>query len=239
MGIPYISDHESDYAQQILFEGIEKIYQLVQPFSGYTQWHALLSRGEDRHDEPFFLPGFLALGLERSANPMIPPYVSLSKMHPEDKDFVTNRPFYEDPDPGPVSMWEWIYRDRLPGQLVANPFMRVHRQWAFPFWDHSRLEAAGLLRDPELPGPWCVSDLELEAFRSAHRLELLEETQRDRTKLWEAGRWGWYGNKDSSQAKSRIREPKHEEPTLYGQPQSLEKAKDFLKLVADLMKKTD
>lgn len=135
--IPYIDGHSSEYAQEILAEGIEKIYKLVQPLSGYAQWHALLSRGDDRNDEPFYLPGFLAMGLEKGANPLIPPWVPLSEMDPEDKELVINRPFNKDPDPGPVSMWEWIYRDFEPGELVANPGMIIHRQWAFPFWDYS------------------------------------------------------------------------------------------------------
>ncbi|KAI1116635.1 hypothetical protein F5Y14DRAFT_51029 [Nemania sp. NC0429] len=233
MAIPYISEHCSDYAQAILSHGIDKIYQLVQPLSTYAEWHALLSCGEESYNEPRFMTGFLGGGLERGASPLIPPWVPLCEMDAEYKEFVINQPFYQDPDPGPVSMWEWIYREFGPGELVADPRMIVHRQWAFPFWDHSRLEAAGLLGDPMIPGPWCISELELAQFDMEDHLASLAETRRARRKIWEAGGFGWYSHQDSSQVKWRVYE--HERPTRLAQLQSLGEAKNFVKATAGLL----
>lgn len=84
-----------------------------------------MSRGDDRNDEPPPLVGFLATGLEENANPLVPLLVPLSDMNAEDKYLVVTRPSYK--DPGPASMWEWLYCDFEPGELVANPGVRVHR----------------------------------------------------------------------------------------------------------------
>ncbi|KAI1773938.1 hypothetical protein F4818DRAFT_420286 [Hypoxylon cercidicola] len=204
--VPYIDPYHLDDAQYILAEGVEVIYRLSQA-SGYTQWHALLSRGEDMFDEPFGLAFFLTEGLGRPANPFMMPLVSLSEMDEEEKELVVNKPFYRDPDPGPASMWEWVYRDHIPSELVANSDMAVHRQWAFPFWNSSRLMAAGLLGDLEIPGPRNPNDPELEKYNTPARQEFLEETRRERTDIWKRGGYGYWSHNDLSQVKWRDNDP--------------------------------
>ncbi|KAI0424126.1 hypothetical protein F5Y09DRAFT_336019 [Xylaria sp. FL1042] len=198
--VPYIDEHWSEYAQGILLGGIERIYDMSQAID-YTHRHALLSRGEDICDEPFGIVGFLSYGIEKGTNPGIPPLISLSKMDEYDKRLVCGKPFYKDPDPGPASMWEWVYRNQGPGDLVANPGMMTHRQWAFPFWNLSRLQAAGLLGDPDIPGPRSPRDPELDQYGTPERLALLEESRRERTKIRLQGGTGFYSSQDATRIK--------------------------------------
>ncbi|KAI0469378.1 hypothetical protein F4859DRAFT_487977 [Xylaria cf. heliscus] len=199
--VPYIDGHYLDHAQEILAGGIERIYHLSQALD-YSQRHALLSRGEQRNDEPFGLCCFLSNGLEKGANPeLVSPMLCLSEMDEEDKEIVCGKPFYKDPDPGPASMWEWVYRDSESGSLVANSGMMAERRWAFPFWDFSRVQAAGLLGDSEIPGPRSPWDPELEEYNTSERLTLLEESRRERTKIRLRGGTGFYSTQDLSKIK--------------------------------------
>ncbi|RYC65996.1 hypothetical protein CHU98_g262 [Xylaria longipes] len=197
--VDYIYAFISDQAQSILAEGIEKIYLLSQA-SGYMQWHALLSRGEERNDEPLSLHGFLACGLEAGANPLIESWVPLGEMNEYDYGEVVEPPFYDDPDLGPETIWHLTYRYEEPGASVANPNMISSRKWAFPFWDFSRLQASGLL-DPEMIWPMSFGDPELDEYTSIDREEFLDDMRRERTKIWEAGGYGWYDHDDLSQVK--------------------------------------
>ncbi|KAI1258536.1 hypothetical protein F5Y18DRAFT_345125 [Xylariaceae sp. FL1019] len=224
--VPYIDRHGSDEARAVLSEGIDKIYRLAQA-STYEQYHALLSRGEDRFSEPLRLAVFVDYGIEKGANPLFPPFLPLEELNDEDKRFVISKPFYNDPDPGPASMWEWVYRDFFPGELVGSPFMRVFRQWAFPLWDHSRLTTTGILGDSDIPGDLINSELEFEEYCIPSRLEFLEQTQNARTEIWKMAGHGWYNHKD----KRRIEyTPFDIDPSLqfnYIKPNTLEAAKAF------------
>ncbi|KAI1408104.1 hypothetical protein F5Y13DRAFT_114782 [Hypoxylon sp. FL1857] len=228
MRVPYIDGHYSEYAQGILVDGIERIYYLSQA-SDYTQRHALLSRGEERYDEPSGIVGFLSYGLEKGANPLIPPLIPLSDMNADEKELVCGLPFYKDPDPGPASMWEWVYRDSEPGDLVANSGMITARTWAFPFWDLSRLQAAGILGDPDIPGPWSASDPELDQYKTPERLVLLEDSRRERTQIRLSGGTGFYSPQDLSKIKWETSDKIESAQQLLVQPRSLEEAKRFLK----------
>ncbi|KAI0537928.1 hypothetical protein GGR58DRAFT_501700 [Xylaria digitata] len=226
--VPYIHGHESEYAQELLAGGVERVYYLSRA-SDYTQRHALLSRGEGMFDEPFGVVGFLSYGLEKGANPLLPPLIPLSEMDEDDKKIVCGKPFYDDPDPGPASMWEWVYRDQEPGDLVANQGMTSQRQWAFPFWNLSRLQAAGLLGNPEIPGPWSARDLEMDAYGTPERLALLEESRSERTKIWTAGGKGFYSPGDLSKIRWTTKAELGHAQRLMMQPNSLEEAKRFLR----------
>ncbi|KAI1177138.1 hypothetical protein F4777DRAFT_216459 [Nemania sp. FL0916] len=186
---------ESEY---ILSRGIEKIY-ILQQASGYTEWHTLLSRGEDRNDEPSQLHHFLRDKLVWWASPdMLGDALSETSSEAEEKDISDNTPFYEDPDPGPALIWEWMYRDRYHDTFLAFIGKVRHREWAFPFWGHSRLQVAGLLGDPDIPGPRSSIDQEMAQYSNPDRLKLLEETQRERSEI---DGYGWYDRGDLSQVK--------------------------------------
>ncbi|TGJ83180.1 hypothetical protein E0Z10_g5582 [Xylaria hypoxylon] len=228
MRVPYIEGHWSEYAQGNLAGGIERIYYLSRALD-YTQRHALLSNGEDRWDEPHGVVGFLSYGLEKGANPLVPPLIELSEMDEDDKELVCGKPFYEDPDPGPASMWEWVYRNQEPGDLVANPGMLNQRRWAFPFWDFSRLQAVGLLGNPEIPGPRSPTDPELEEYGTPERLALLKESRRERTKIRESGGTGFYSPQDLSKVKWESNDKIDNEKRRLVLPHSLEEAKGFLR----------
>ncbi|KAI0448665.1 hypothetical protein F5B21DRAFT_496832 [Xylaria acuta] len=223
-----IDIHQSEYAQGILVGGIGIIYHLSQAL-GYARRHALLSHGEGRSDEPFGIVGFLSYGLERGANPLIPPLIQLSEMGEDDKELVCSKPFYEDPDPAPASMWEWVYRNSEPGDLVADPGMITQRQWAFPFWDLSRVQTAGLLGDSEIPGPPSPRDPELEVYKSPERLALLEEARKEQTKIRLNGGTSFYSSHDGSKIKWETSDKMGSGQRLLARPRSLEEAKRFLK----------
>ncbi|KAF2966735.1 hypothetical protein GQX73_g6846 [Xylaria multiplex] len=198
--VPYIYGRQSEYAQGLLVGGVERVYHLSRA-SDYTQRHALLSRGEGMHDGPSGVVGFLFYGLEQGANPLIEPPVPLSGMNESCKKIICGKPFYQDPDPGPASMWEWAYRNEKPGKLVARKTIWSHRQWAFPFWNLSRLKVAGLWRNSEIHGQWSIPDLEMEAYNTPERLELLDESRVERAKIWRAGGTGFYSPRDMSKVK--------------------------------------
>lgn len=194
LNVLYIATGSTDYAQEVLAQGIEKICRLSRA-TGYTRWHALLSRGEERGCEPLSLPGFLnnAFG---GANPSL-----LLEFDESVEELALDQPFYSDPDPGPATMYEWMQRNR--DGLVADPGLRIHRVWAFPFWNYSRLEAAGLLEDPKLPGLWIESYPGLDEFREPIRHSFLENMRRKRAEIWNAGGYGHYMFHDSSEIKWR------------------------------------
>ncbi|KAI1421802.1 hypothetical protein F5Y12DRAFT_765979 [Xylaria sp. FL1777] len=222
--VRYIDYYESGYAQAILVDGLEKIYDLSQA-SDYEQLRALLSRGDDRFDEPFELGTFVGITLERALNPMSPQIMSISEMNEDEKEVVIGEPFYKDPDPGPALMWEWMYRDHDPGCMVAYSHFISYRQWAFPFWNASRLRNTGLLGDPNIPGSARYSELELEEYNTADRLKYLEEMRDERTKIYYEGGRGCYYHQDTSQVKWPAGHPR----IRFAQPQSLEEAKALLK----------
>ncbi|KAI1124459.1 hypothetical protein F5Y10DRAFT_29727 [Nemania abortiva] len=226
--VPCINGHLSVYAQGILTGGLEKIYYLSKALN-YRQCHSLLSRGEGLNGRPFEAVGFLSYGLQRGANPFVAPPVRLSEMSEYDKAIVCTKPFYNDPDPGPASMWEWVYRNSVPGYLVANPGMLAQRRWAFPFWDFSRLRAAGLLGDPGIPGLQCSSDPELELFSTSERLELLEESRRERTKIRIRGGTGFYSSDGLIEIEWDDSNKIESGDQLLVQPRSIEEARRFLK----------
>ncbi|GAP91359.1 putative zinc finger domain-containing protein [Rosellinia necatrix] len=230
--VPYIDQHVSEHAEALLAEGVNKIYSLSRA-SGYAECRALLSRGEDRNGEPARLRRFLGLALQEAGNLNLIPPCALEDMSAPLVALVAGHPFRcnlndddydddDDDDPGPSDMWAWVNRAREPGELVADPDARVHRAWAFPFWDVARLRAAGLLRrenldlgldlddddrdrDYAIPGfgfwRWRRNRLELELgrdFGAPERLAWLEDTQRERAAIWHAGGRGYYAPGDQS-----------------------------------------
>ncbi|KAI1272147.1 hypothetical protein F5Y07DRAFT_380696 [Xylaria sp. FL0933] len=227
MRVRYIDIHSSPYAQAILVNGIDKVYHLSRA-SNYDQIRALLSRGDDRHDEPFEKETFLYRALDRGPNPLIPPFLPISEMSAEDRGLVAGYSFYKDPDPGPALMWQWLYRDFEPGELVAHPQMTAHRQWAFPFWNSARLQNAGLIGDPNI-GPLPCSELELEEYISTDRLNYLEDMRKHRVKIYLADGRGQYIYRDTSQVEWQVSE--HQRRIRLAQPRSLEEAKEFLRSV--------
>ncbi|KAK8045754.1 hypothetical protein PG996_013818 [Apiospora saccharicola] len=211
--------HFSNYGQYILSEGLEKLYHVSMAWS-YEDWHALLSRGEDKFDEPSFSDSFLYNGLQYGAN-VYPIYgETLSELDDEDRQEVVGSPFYDDPDRGPASIWEWVHKDRIPGALVGETRMRLHRQWAYTFWDFSRLESAGLLKDPSISGEGPVTELALEEYSTPSRLDKLKLSQFLRKKVWESGGTGRW-DQNPWHAPSRDSTPVY-------QPQSLAQARKFL-----------
>ncbi|RYC65087.1 hypothetical protein CHU98_g1088 [Xylaria longipes] len=185
--VPYIHKYFSSYAHAIVGSGLEKMYALSQA-SNYEQWHALLSCGGNPMQVYYSLGRSLRYS-DRHAFRSVP----LSHMSKLDKDEAIGTPFYDDPDRGPALMWEWIYRDHEARSLVANVDMRNHRQWAFPFWNESRLKDAGLLLNPNIPGrPHPSGEPELGQYTATRRLMFLKETQKDRRKIYQAGGRGWY-----------------------------------------------
>ncbi|KAI3316748.1 hypothetical protein HD806DRAFT_551993 [Xylariaceae sp. AK1471] len=94
------------------------------------------------------------------------PSVWLSGMREEDKEFVCGTQFYEDPEPGLGSMWEWVYRNEEPSNLVANPGMITLRQRAFRYWNCSRLQVTGLLGDMEVLEPRSTGNSELDEYKT-------------------------------------------------------------------------
>ncbi|KAI0412210.1 hypothetical protein F5X98DRAFT_379957 [Xylaria grammica] len=121
---------------------------------------------------------------------------------------MCREPFYEDPDPGPAFMWEWVYRDLQQRELVANECM-----------------AAGLPGDPEVSGPRPARDPELEEYGTPERLAPLE-----RSRI--AGGTGLYSPGDSSKIRWATEEPiAHDEGFIVHslvQSRSLEEARGFL-----------
>ncbi|KAK8118069.1 uncharacterized protein PG998_006350 [Apiospora kogelbergensis] len=207
MKIPYINAHYSEYGQYLISEGLENIYKLSTG-SGYDDYHDILSNGEERIDEPLATMTFLNCGLERAANKeSIIAIDILAELDEDDRQYVTGSPFYDEPDLGPVSIWEWVHQAALPGHLVANFRVRQHRQWAYVFWDCSRLEDANFPTDPNFLTEGPVTELELEQYNDPERLARLRATQRARTQ----------GSRD---LRGQIRPYK---------PQSLESAKEFLR----------
>jgi hypothetical protein len=230
LGVAYIDQHSCDYAQEILSQGLEKIYHLSRA-STYEQLHKLLSLGEDRWNEPGFATWFLDRGLECGANwvPLIPDALSL--LDDEDGDFVIGRPFYDDSDPGPTSMWEWVYRDDLAGEVVASSRYIAHRQWGFPFWNSSRLRDALLLGNPDIPGPIKSNELGLEAYSTPERLEALKESQKLRSAIWSKEGTGFFSRQD--QTKIVWPKPSRPEKKCSELPRALEEAKKSLVLSID------
>ncbi|KAJ8125610.1 hypothetical protein O1611_g8029 [Lasiodiplodia mahajangana] len=228
--IPYIDGHWSHYAQGILSRGLESIYQLSKAENYYECRH-LLGRGGDKNGVPFCVRGFLSYGLQVGANSRIPPQVRLSQMSEEDKAGVCAKPFYEDPDPGPAAMWRWVYRD-AEGKLVADPGMINHRGWAFPFWDLSRLQTAGLLGDPEIPGPLAPGDLGMERWRALENLNSLEESRRRRRQIRICGGTGFYDPRGKSKIKWETSDKIISGEILMVQPRSLEEARRYLNVCA-------
>ncbi|KAI0007425.1 hypothetical protein F4779DRAFT_592003 [Xylariaceae sp. FL0662B] len=197
--VRYIDTYCSEYGQHILSQGLEMVYRLSKA-STYQQWHALLSNGEQNYSEPYERCVFLNRAFQHGAD-RLPFFTlsSLSKLSEEDKELVNGRPFYEDPDRGPASMWEWAQRNELPGALIGWSPMNHLRQWGYPFWDLSRLQSAGLLGDPSIPGPrGGDSDLELRDYRTPERLANLEKSRQSRDKLWCKGATGWWSATDES-----------------------------------------
>ncbi|KAI0451282.1 hypothetical protein F5B21DRAFT_516796 [Xylaria acuta] len=122
----------------------------------------------------YLLGYFLGVGLE-NGNLRLPSSTALSEMDEEVKKITIGVPFYDEPDPGLASMWEWIYRGWEARVLMAKPRIRTHRQWAFPFWNLSRLKNAGLLGDPDIPGlTHFYDELELREYSKKHRRKLLK-----------------------------------------------------------------
>jgi hypothetical protein len=111
-------------------------------------------------------------------------------MNKDEKEIVCNKPFYKDPDPGPASAWEWAYRDTEPGELVARSDMVSLRSWAFPLWDFSRIQSAGILGDPGIAP--CFEDPEFDEYERQERRARLKESQSDRDGIRLKGGTGFY-----------------------------------------------
>lgn len=223
--VPYIDRLSMNYAQYLIFEGLEKCYHLSKA-STYEQWHALLSSGEERFCEPFYTDVFLHRGLEKAANPP-PMYIDLlGELDDEDREVVVGWPFYDDPDRGPVSMWEWVHRDEIPGEFVAGARTAYHRQWAYTFWNLSRLESAGLLSDPSISARGPLDEDDLGEYRTPERLRNLENSQKCRAKVWYKGGSGWWSAEDQTKV-VWPQPPKRVRPVYY-QPRSIAEAKEIL-----------
>ncbi|KAI0400614.1 hypothetical protein F4802DRAFT_619772 [Xylaria palmicola] len=203
--IPYILVSTSDYAQGIMVEGIETIYRLSRA-SDYAQWHSLLSRGGVPLHERVPGPACLAYGLRYGAN-RVGGEVTAAMLEQDEglRAYFYGREFYEDPDPGPASMWEWVNRESFPDESVANWNTAALRLWAFPFWDLARVEGAGLLGNPTIPAVyfWADSifspDPELDQYNTRAREEYLRESRRERVIIGDAGGTGFYSPGDTSQ----------------------------------------
>ncbi|KAI1425412.1 hypothetical protein F5Y12DRAFT_747410 [Xylaria sp. FL1777] len=202
--VGYIDKPWSEYALEIMCDGIERIYSLSQALN-YTQLHALLSGGEERENTPLRVSGFVFSRLEKDPNPLVPTHIPLMGMQAKHRKLLYGKPFYEDPDPGPMAMWEWMNRGRHPGNTVSNLLMIAHRQWAYPFWDLSRLQAARLLGDFWTYGLWPKEDPELEQYKEPERLARLEASREERRSIRIAGGTGFYSPQDKSRIKWDVR----------------------------------
>ncbi|KAH8156028.1 hypothetical protein CIB48_g12219 [Xylaria polymorpha] len=199
--IAWIGKHSNGYAQGILMRGLTTIYDLCQA-SGYDEWHDVLSDGYDAMSGPRHVSNFLATWF--AENRLGPPSVTLSEMDEELKESVIGEAFYKDADTGPASIWEWLYRDRE-GRLVGHEDMRIYRQRAWPFWNLSRLKNAGVLENPNIPGPpgrgesrYGELGLEKIIYDRERWLSLITSEKERRIIFLQGGR-GWYGNQDTSQ----------------------------------------
>ncbi|KAI1377752.1 hypothetical protein F4677DRAFT_415410 [Hypoxylon crocopeplum] len=218
LGVLYICHHSSEYGQFIISRGLEMAYRLSTA-STYQQWHALLSKGEERGCEPYTTGCFLYRGFEVGPNISIMTYDSLSNLNEEDRRFVAGSPFYDDPDRGPVSMWEWVYRDQLLGFLVADDRMIRHWQWAYPFWNLSRLQSAALLGDPSISESTQHTELELDVYNTPERMESLEKSQRARARLWNSDGTGYWSAENQEEVVWPRRKPR---PSLSANLRALE-----------------
>lgn len=147
--VRYTPEGRMPFVQYLLSRGLKKVYQITQA-----------NTYEERYDliHPMHYPNtnrnFLRHWLNRNGrlNNFYKPYALMEVGSTDHVNTLWIRPFFEDPDHGPIHAWRWAHTRGMQindQKVIYSPECRLVRQWwAYVFWDHSRLLAAGILSTP-------------------------------------------------------------------------------------------
>ncbi|KAI0973705.1 hypothetical protein F4678DRAFT_425597 [Xylaria arbuscula] len=114
----------------------------------------------------------------------------------QDYAFKVRRPFFEDPDDGPFTVWKWAHNSQPLSRSAYHRNQAILRKGGYVMWDRARLDASGILQDIWQPravrgflpdGP--IREVNDETWRSSWA---------ERSRIYGEGGTGWWNFGDES-----------------------------------------
>ncbi|RSL59521.1 hypothetical protein CEP54_007236 [Fusarium duplospermum] len=188
--------------QGVLSKGLVHLYRLGTAKS-YEEKYAQLAV-----EHPPVRPDFLHRALTRSQRSHRNGSLGLS--------------FFNDPDPGPSTIWEWAYSD-LDTEAVYLPDRAGLREWGYVMWDQARIDKTKLLQSPwRPPSAQAPHEPNVEVADE----DLLDSWTR-RSQIYAKGGRGWWDAGDETKIVWRVKKKPRRRPQR-AKPMSLEEAKQTM-----------
>ncbi|KAI1112032.1 hypothetical protein F5Y14DRAFT_423425 [Nemania sp. NC0429] len=183
------------HLQSLYFNGLISLESIAKAKT-YDQQYALLGHGQIPQD--------------RSRNL----YQALIRFNPEVRDeqasvsnyetsrdyaLTVKRPYFEDPDDGPFSVWRWAHESASVRRSVYQREQAKLRKWGYVMWDRARLNTFLAFRYPWRPP---VSNA-LDRSLPYDPVEDLDDDRsvyswRERSRIYHEQGRGWWGFYDES-----------------------------------------
>ena len=128
--------------QAILSDGLEKVYEVITASSYDVRYNLLTKNNHPRHLYNF---------LHRALGAVIMQTVDLIEsptLSVDDRITYIQPAFFEDPDPGPVDIWEWAHQQEPRMRFVYKVNRASLREWGYVIWDRVQLDALQILGSP-------------------------------------------------------------------------------------------
>jgi hypothetical protein len=196
--VPLMASETNKHGQYILSQGLPLLQELVSATS-FDARRTILRFGKvpDSADDgpPASLPKFMVDRITRlTPGPFLNPVAFLhdvNNMSDQSRERLRWPAFNPDPDPGPVSLWEWVHFGSMGfvGIYMVHQ-LRHFRQWGYLLWDMSRLRCLDVFRPGWEDEGKSPSDLFTPYWE--YDIVSLELSWHRRRKFWEAGKRGYW-----------------------------------------------
>jgi hypothetical protein len=221
--VEYCDEIDAPEIQHILSFGLEKLYAIAGAETYEERYQVL-----NAHEIPDHTYEFLHGDFQYAHKPndaIWPDDLSL-----DDEMFLIRRPFFADPDSGPVYIWRWAHVDQTWQDWVFQTDQHILRQWGYVMWDRSRLEVVGAFQKP---WDWKESRKACILLREEASRERADtrESRNAKEAIHRKGGTGWWDQDDLSKVKwSNGKQPEKKPPPPYsslGPPSSIVEARDM------------
>lgn len=129
--------------QSLYFKGLVSLESIAKATT-YDRQHVLLDYGRIPHARS----RNLYRALKDFSYEVCDEQASVSNYeNSQDYALKVKRPYFEDPDDGPFSIWKWAYESASLRRSVYQRGQAKLRKWGYVMWDRARLDTLPIFRD--------------------------------------------------------------------------------------------
>ncbi|KAI0966938.1 hypothetical protein F4678DRAFT_447760 [Xylaria arbuscula] len=174
--------------QSLYFKGLVFLESIAKAKT-YDQQHKLLDHGQIPHarSRNFYR------ALKDFSYEVCDEQASVSN-YESSRDYAlkVKRPYFEDPDEGPFSIWKWAHESASLRRSVYQRGQAKLRKWGYVMWDRARLDTLPIFRDRWQPPVFSPFGRSLPDDPVGEVDERWASSWRERSRIYnEQGRGGW------------------------------------------------